>query len=133
MATSSLSSGRELRLARSINSAALVASAATPSDTASACSMDSWPSLAAAATSGWAARRRPVSNTRLAADGLIPASRASCSAAERYPACCQLLASAARAAANALTAAADASICAHNPTTSDACAPVRAAASNRPA
>ena len=46
----------------SISSAALVPSAATPSDTASACSMDSWPARAAAATSGWAANRRPVSN-----------------------------------------------------------------------
>ena len=41
-------------------SAALAGSAATPSDTAAACSIDSSPARAAAATSGWSASRRPV-------------------------------------------------------------------------
>ena len=102
LATSSLSSGSELRLALSISSAALAGSAATPSETAVACSNDSAPAKAAAATSGWSASRRPVSRARLAAAGLIPAWSASCSDAERYPSCCQLLPSAARAAARAL-------------------------------
>ena len=133
LATSSLSSGSELRLALSISSAALAGSAATPSETAAACSDERSPARAAAATSGWSASRRPVSRARLAAAGLMPAWSASCSDAERYPACCQLLPSAERAAASALIDAADASIRAHNPTTSPACAAVNVRASNRPA
>ena len=121
LATSSLSSGSELRLALSISSAALAGSAATPSDTAVACS-------AKARRPG---RRRPLRAGRPGAGrspGPVWPRPGSCRPdrpAVGRRAVAGLLPgvpSAERAAASALIDAADASIWAHNPTTSPACA-----------